>query len=95
MSIRYAPAYQRFEADQKLLAAIRQKAPIIFPAFTGISGAAVATEDEKGKTAYKSFLAVITCQTPLSEEEQLRLQKWLDSEAGMPVTFILKTPAAK
>ena len=95
LSIRYAPAYQRFEADQKLLAAIRQKAPIIFPAFTGISGAAVATEDEKGKTAYKSFLAVITCQTPLSEEEQIRLQKWLNSEAGMPVTFILKTPAAK
>ena len=90
LSIRYAPAHQRFEADQKLLAAVREKAPNLFPAFTGIEGAAFATTDNEGKVAYTGFLAVITCKNALSADEQSRLQKWLDAEAGLPVTFMLK-----
>ncbi len=90
LSMRYSPAYQRFEADQKLLASIREKAPILFPAFAGIEGAAIATENKDGQIIYTSFVAIITCKSALSEDEQARLQKWLNAEAGLPISFILK-----
>ena len=96
LSMRYSPTYQRFETDQKLLASIREKAPILFPSFAGIEGAAIATENKDGQIVYTGFLAIITCKSPLDESEQARLQKWLNAEAELPVTFILKlTPEAK
>jgi uncharacterized membrane protein len=96
LSMRYSPAYQRFEADQKLLDSIREKAPILFPSFAGIEGAAIATENKDGQIVYTGFLAIITCKSPLDESEQARLQKWLNAEAELPVTFILKlAPEAK
>ena len=90
LSMRYSPAYQRFEADQKLLASIREKAPILFPSFTGVEGATVATENKDGQIIPTGFLAVITCKSPLTEGEQARLQKWLNAEAELPVSFILR-----
>jgi hypothetical protein len=96
LSMRYSPTYQRFEADQKLLTSIREKAPILFPSFAGIEGAAIATENKDGQIVYTGFLAIITCKSPLDESEQARLQKWLNAEAELPVTFILKlAPEAK
>ena len=90
LSMRYSPAYQRFEADQKLLASIREKAPILFPSFTGVEGATVATENKDGQIIPTGFLAVITCKSPLTADEQTRLQKWLNAEAELPVSFILR-----
>ncbi len=90
LSMRYSPTYQRFEADQKLLTSIREKAPILFPSFAGIEGAAIATENKDSQIVYTGFLAIITCKSPLDESEQARLQKWLNAEAELPVTFILK-----
>lgn len=90
LSMRYSPAYQQFEADKKLLARIREKAPILFPTFAGIEGASVATENKEGQIVYTGFLAIITCKSPLDENEQVRLQKWLNAEAELPVNFIMK-----
>ncbi|MBP3231058.1 MAG: DUF389 domain-containing protein, partial [Anaerovibrio sp.] len=78
------------ENDQKLLENIRKKAPILFPSFEGIEGAAVASRDKDGKVSYRNFIAVITLKSVLSAEEQSRLQNWLNAESDLPVTFITK-----
>ena len=90
LSMRYSTAYQRFENDQKLLENIRKKAPILFPSFEGIEGAAVASRDKDGKVSYRNFIAVITLKSTISAEEQSRLQNWLNAESDLPVTFITK-----
>ena len=90
LSMRYSTAHQRFESDQKLLENIRKKAPILFPYFEGIEGAAFANKDKDGKVAYRNFIALVTLKNTINQEEQDRLQNWLNAESDLPVTLIIK-----
>lgn len=91
----YAPAYQREMKDKQILTAIRTKAPLLFPQFSGIEASSVASGDAKGNTVYKQMLAVVFLKAPLSPEDSLKLQNWLAAETEMQVTVMYRdAPAA-
>ncbi|MBR3722348.1 MAG: DUF389 domain-containing protein [Selenomonadaceae bacterium] len=87
-SLLYAPAYQRYTQDKKVLADIRAKAPLLFPQFAAIEAASVASEDAKGNVVYKHMLAVVSLKIPMSQEEITRFQRWINAETGMNVTIM-------
>ncbi|MCR5176712.1 MAG: DUF389 domain-containing protein [Anaerovibrio sp.] len=89
-SLTYAPAYKRLTEDKNIIANINKKAPILFPQFKTIEGAAIPSEDDKGQVVYSKFFALAYLTGELNEEEQKRFQQWLDSEVGMPVKVMLQ-----
>ncbi len=89
-SLTYAPAYHRMTEDQKLLTAINQKAPILFPAFKSMEGASVPVEDQKGNISYKKFFALVVLQEPLQPEDELRFLTWLNKETGMKTEVMFR-----
>ena len=93
-SLTYAPAYQRLTEDRKLLAGVRQKAPVIFPQFADIEGAAVPGEDEEGKISYQKFFALVHLKSPLTPEEEGRFRNWLDKETGLTAEIIFRVEPA-
>ena len=93
-SLTYAPAYQRLTEDRKLLAGVRQKAPIIFPQFADIEGAAVPQEDKEGKISYHRFFALVHLKSPLTPEEEGRFKNWLDKEISLPTEILFRVEPA-
>ncbi len=90
LSINYYPAYYRFSEDQKIIAALNKKLPIIFPQVVKVEGASIATANAKGEIKMQAFMTIVYVKQEISQRDAQKIKAWIKEECKLPVVLTIE-----
>lgn len=83
----YYPNHKRAVNDMKVIAALKEQAPVLFPAVIDVRGGSVMTMKDSADPVYEQFMVFVTVQEPLAAVDADKLQRWIQQQVKMPVVL--------
>ena len=78
LSSLYYPSFQQLKTNEKAIAALTEKAKILFPSIIYLDGTTFNKMDEAGNITSTQFMVIIYVNTKISGENAIILKQWLE-----------------
>ncbi|SDN28026.1 hypothetical protein SAMN05660299_02447 [Megasphaera paucivorans] len=88
----YYPDYRRTINDQKVILALKEQAPTLFPEIINIQGGSIASITEQQTITYQTFIAFITVKEQIPPADAEKLKNWISQQIKIPVILYISLP---
>ena len=88
----YYPDYRRAINDQKVILALKEQAPALFPEITNIRGGTIASITEQQTITYQTFIVWVTVKEQITPVDAEKLKNWISQQIKIPVILYISLP---
>ena len=88
----YYPDYRRAINDQKVILALKEQAPALFPEITNIRGGSIASITEQQTITYQTFIVWVTVKEQITPVDAEKLKNWISQQIKIPVILYISLP---